>query len=203
MLDHVFLGVIGAVRRAFEGGEMPLLERQAFEERFQVDMLLGDQTWETSYSLPGESMPPQVRADLTLDWSTWSQSSYRSWTIGEPSEDPPEILIEVVFRVQRLAEAPSLQTVLGVLPEESAPIGPDVLERAGPSLEEVYDRELHVAERAVEVSYEGMYRFDDTALADRATVDAHFEAMGRWVASSLIRLGDLKLDFLPPEDDRI
>ena len=46
MLDHVFTDAIGALRDAFEGA---FLERQAFEEHFQVDVLLGDVTWETSY----------------------------------------------------------------------------------------------------------------------------------------------------------
>ena len=61
MLDHVFTDAIGALRDALE---QAMLERQAFEERFQVDVLLGDVTWETSYGLPGEGLPPRVRADL-------------------------------------------------------------------------------------------------------------------------------------------
>ena len=44
-----------------------MLERQAFEERFQTDILLGDLTWETSYGLPREGTPPRVRADLTQE----------------------------------------------------------------------------------------------------------------------------------------
>ena len=57
MLDHVFLDAIGALRDAFENA---LLERQALEERFQVDVLLGDTSWETAYSLPGEGLPPRI-----------------------------------------------------------------------------------------------------------------------------------------------
>ena len=38
MLDHVFTDAIGALRDALERA---LLERQAFEERFQADVLLG------------------------------------------------------------------------------------------------------------------------------------------------------------------
>src|SRR6266480_3828115 len=116
VLDHVFLGVIGALRRAFEGG---FLERQAFEERFQADVLLGDLSWETSYSLPGEGTPPRVRADITLDWPTWAQTAYRSWYIGEPLEEGPRIEIEIVLRVQRLAQPPDASAVLAVLPERS------------------------------------------------------------------------------------
>ncbi len=81
MIDHILLDVIAALREAFEGA---LLEQQAVEERFQVDVFLGDVSFETSYSLPGEDSPPRVRADLSLDWPTWSQSAYRSWSIGEP-----------------------------------------------------------------------------------------------------------------------
>src|SRR6476619_2340788 len=109
MLDHVFTDAIGALRDAME---QAFLERQAFEERFQADVLLGDLSWETSYSLPGEGLPPRVRADISLDWPTWSQSSYRSWSIGEPSDDPPEIGIEIVLRIQRLAADPELGAIL-------------------------------------------------------------------------------------------
>src|SRR5436853_6733903 len=112
MLDHVFTDAIGALRDTFENA---LLERQAFEERFQADILLGDLTWETSYSLPGEGTPPRVRADVGLDWPTWSQSAYRSWSIGESSDDVPEVGIEIVLRLQRLASEPKIDTILAVL----------------------------------------------------------------------------------------
>ena len=71
MLDHVFTDAISALRDAFEAA---FLERQAFEEHFQVDVLLGDLTWETSYGLPGEGQPPRVVAHVTFDWPTWSQT---------------------------------------------------------------------------------------------------------------------------------
>src|SRR5438067_2090491 len=85
MLDHVFMGAIDALRQAFEGS---LLERQAMDERLQVDILLGDVAWETSYSLPGEGLPPRVVAEVSLEWPTWSQASYRSWRVGEAEGDP-------------------------------------------------------------------------------------------------------------------
>ena len=50
MLDHVFTDAIGALRDAFSNA---YLERQAFEEHFQSDILLGDLVWETTYGLPG------------------------------------------------------------------------------------------------------------------------------------------------------
>ena len=80
MLDHVFTDAISALRDAFEAA---FLERQAFDEHFQVDVLLGDLTWETSYGLPGEGQPPRVVAHITFDWPTWSQTSYRRWYVDE------------------------------------------------------------------------------------------------------------------------
>src|SRR5438270_9693769 len=126
MLDHVFMDAIGALRDAFENA---LLERQALEERFQVDVLLGDTSWETSYSLPGEGLPPRVVAEVTLEWPTWSQASYRSWCIGEGTDDQPEIDVEIVLRLQRLAKAPEPSSVIEVLPDESLPVGDEVLRR--------------------------------------------------------------------------
>jgi hypothetical protein len=67
VLDHVFTDAIGALREALEAAR---LERLALEEHFQVDVMLGDLTWETSYGLPGEGDPPRVRCDLTLEWPT-------------------------------------------------------------------------------------------------------------------------------------
>jgi len=157
MLDHVFTDAIGAMSDAMVGA---FLERQAFEERFQVDVLLGDVTWETSYGLPGEGQPPRVRADITLDWPTWAQTAYRSWYIGEPFEDPPEIIVEITLRIQRLAERPDPEKVLAVLPEASPTIGADPLERSGPTIEQVLGSDLSTSEFAFEVSYEGVVPLD-------------------------------------------
>jgi len=94
MLDHVFTDAIGALRDAFETAR---LERTAFEERFWVDVLLGDLNWQTSYGLPGEGLPPRVQADVSCSWPTWSQSAYRSWYVTEELSEPPRIEIEIEF----------------------------------------------------------------------------------------------------------
>jgi hypothetical protein len=198
MLDHVFLDAIGALRDTFESA---LLERQASEERFHADVLLGDLTWETSYSLPGEGLPPRVIAEITLEWPTWSQTAWRSWSIGETVEERPEINIEIVLRVQRLTKAPDPSVLLAVLPDASPVLGDGPLERSSPVVEQVYDEDVQPHEAAIEVSYEGAYRLDDEALADGSTIDGHFAAMGGWIASTLVRLGDLRLEFLPAEED--
>jgi hypothetical protein len=196
VLDHVFTDAIGALRDAFEDA---LLERQAFEERFQSDVLLGDLTWETSYGLPGEGLPPRVRADITLDWPTWAQTAYRSWYIGEEFEEGPRIEIEIVTRIQRLAEEPDLDAVLAVLPATSPALGVEILERSGPTVETLYNHDLAERQYAVEVSYEGSYELDEETLADGSVLDDHFGSMGGWVTSTLVKLGDLKLKWLPPE----
>ncbi len=197
MLDHVFMDAIGALRKAFEGA---LLERHMQEERLQVDVLLGDLSWETSYSLPGEGIPPRVVAEVTLDWPTWSQTAYRSWTIGEGFEEPPDIDIEIVLRVQRLAGMPEPGVIAGILPEEGPSLGGEPLRRSAPTIERQYDNDLTAGEAAIEVSYEGLYSMSEEVLADSTALEGEFGALGGWIASALVKLADLKLEFLPPED---
>jgi hypothetical protein len=201
MLDHVFTDAISALREAFEGA---FLERQAFEEHFQVDVLLGDTTWETSYGLPGEGEPPRVVAHITFDWPTWSQTAYRRWYVEEVFEDAPAVEMEIVFRVQRLAEQPQPSAVTILLPEASPPIGNERLERAGITVEIGYfDDPALTPEYAVEITYEGLYELAEETLADGTSklLDEHFGHLGGWIASMLVRLGDLKLAFLPADDE--
>ncbi len=197
MLDHVFTDAIGALRDALESA---LLERQALEERFQADVLLGDVTWETSYGLPGEGSPPRVQADLRLEWPTWAQTAYRTWYLDEEFTDGPRIEIEVVFRVQRLSEAPDPAIVCAALPGVVPTIGDDALEASGPTLETVYDPDLSVASHAVEISYHGSYELSEATLEDGSALDHHFAAIGGWITSGLVRLGDLPLGFQPAND---
>jgi hypothetical protein len=203
VLDHLLVDLIAAIQDSFDRA---LLERQAVEERFQVDVFLGDVSWETSYSLPGEGQPPRVRVDLSVDWPTWSQTSYRSWSIGESPAEMPEAVVEVAMRIQRLAEAPSAERVLGVLPPASPPLGHEPLVRAGITIEEVRTdptgegRDTEPTVRwAVEGSYEGSIRFDESQLEDPTTIAPIVEALTRWVSSTLVQLADLPLSFLPPD----
>ena len=104
MLDHVFADAIGALRSALE---LAMLERQAVEERFTTDALLGDTRWETTYSIPGEGNPPRVQADMTLLWPTWSQTAYRNWYLTGELNEIPAIEAEVVARACLLYTSPS------------------------------------------------------------------------------------------------
>ena len=201
MLDHVFTDAITALREAFEGA---FLERQAFEEHFQFDMMLGDVTWETSYGLPGEGQPPRVVAHITFDWPTWSQTSYRRWYVDEVFEEAPAIEMEIVFRVQRLVGSPDPATFQRLLPTSSPPIGNESLERAGATVEISYlDDDTLAPEYAIEITYEGLYELAEETLADGASklLDEHFGSLGGWIASLLVRLGDLRLAYLPSETD--
>lgn len=201
MLDHVFTDAITALREAFENA---LLERQAFEEHFQSDILLGDLTWETSYGLPGEGLPPRVEAHVSFDWPTWSQTAYRKWYLDEVLDEAPAIEIEIVFRLQRLVGQPDPAVVLDVLPQQSPPIGAEAFERGAPTVEIAYATEAEEAPAfAIEVGYEGLYELAEETLADGSstTLDEHFGALGGWISSMLVRLGDLKLEYLPPEEE--
>ena len=204
MLDHVFTDAIGALRDAFEGA---FLERQAFEEHFQIDVLLGDITWETSYGLPGEGQPPRVVAHITFDWPTWSQTAYRRWYVEEVLDEQPSIEMEIVFRVQRLVAQPDPTHVQATLPEASPLIGNERLERAGATVEIGYmndgaGTDPGGPDYAIEITYEGLYELAEETLADGASklLDEHFGALGAWIASTLVKLGDLKLAFLPADD---
>jgi hypothetical protein len=196
MLDHVLVKAAAALRRGLEGA---LLERHAIEERFQMDVLLGDLSWETSYTLPFEGVPPRVQAEIAFDWSTWSQTAYRSWRMGDSIEDPPEIEIEIVLRIQRLALQPDPSTVISVLPEHGPAVLGDPLERDNPSAEQHFDAASGSSQYAVEVSYAGIAHLPAEVLEEVARLDAAFGPLGTWVASSLVALADLDLAFVPPE----
>ena len=201
MLDHLLVDLITAVRRSFDEG---LLQRQAVEERFQVDVFLGDVSWETSYSLPGEQQPPRVRVDVSVDWPTWSQTAYRSWLIGETPDELPEVLLEVAMRIQRLAEAPAIDRLLAVLPAESPPLGSGALVRSSTTIEQVHGSAgepdgAPAVRWAVEATYEGSLRFDEQHMEDPSSIGPVADTLTRWVSSTLVLLADQPLSFLPPD----
>lgn len=198
MLDHVFTDAIGALRDTFEAA---LLERQAFEERFNMDMLLGDMTWETTYGLPGEGVPPRVQADITLTWPTWAQTAYRSWYLNGTLDDAPRIDIELVLRVQQLMSPPDPGALLSVLPDHSPSMGNDRLERSGPTMATDYDCGIENPDYAIEISYEGSYEIGEETLADGARLDDDFGAIGGWISSMLVKVGDLPWNFLPSANE--
>ena len=205
MLDHVFSDAISALRDAFSNA---FLERQAFDEHFNSDVLLGDLVWETSYGLPGEGRPPRVVAHITLTWPSWSQAIYRSWYTDEIFHEAPEIEMEIVFRVQRLAVQPEATIIEDIVPIKSPQIGKEKLSREGITVEinqpTPSDKRItRKLDYAIEVTYQGNYELAEETLQDGTSklLDENFSTLGGWIATTLVNLGDLKLAFLPVESD--
>ncbi len=204
MLDHVFTDAIGALRDAFSNA---FLERQAFDEHFQSDVLLGDLVWETSYGLPGEGRPPRVIAHVTLTWPSWSQAIYRAWYTEEIFHEAPEIEMQIVFRMQRLTTQPDANLVESIAPIKSPQIGKSKLDREGITVEINHPTQTDTksADRldyAIEVTYEGSYELAEETLQDGTSklLDENFGSLGGWIATTLVRLGDLKLTFFPADE---
>ncbi len=188
MLDHVFGDAIGALRSTLE---LAMLERQAVEERFTTDALLGDTRWETAYSLPGEGHPARVQADVTLLWPTWSQTAYRSWYLTGELAEVPAIDAEVVFRAQLLDSPPDPESILARLPAASPKAGRTELVRdGGPTIETSWDAELTAATYAVEVSYAGSFELHIEVLEDGNRLDELLRMTGGWISSTLVSLSD-------------
>ena len=205
MLDHVFSDAITALRDAFSNA---FLERQAFDEHFNSDVLLGDLVWETSYGLPGEGRPPRVVAHITLTWPSWSQAIYRSWYTDEIFHEAPEIEMEIVFRVQRLAVQPEATIIEDIVPIKSPQIGKEKLSREGITVEinQPTPSDMQITRKldyAIEVTYQGNYELAEETLQDGTSklLDDNFRTLGGWIATTLVNLGDLKLAFLPVESD--
>jgi hypothetical protein len=197
MLDHVFTQLVTSHRHAFEAA---LLQRQAVEERFQVDVFLGDISFETSYSLPGEDRPARIRVDTSLDWPTWSQTAYRSWAIGEEPDELPEVLVEIAFRVQGLLDPPGhiqIGALIDVLPSQLDVLGEEPLVRGPTTVEQVIGSGVESPESAIEVSYEGSCQLDESILERPESLDDALAPLGRSVASVLVRIGDLPFSFRP------
>jgi hypothetical protein len=204
MLDHVFSDAISALRDAFSNA---FLERQAFDEHFHSDVLLGDLVWETSYGLPGEGRPPRVVAHVTLTWPSWSQAIYRAWYTDEIFHEAPEIEMEIVFRVQRLADQPSASIVEDLVPLKSPQVGKDSLARDGITIEINQPtprdkKKTGPLDFAIEVTYSGSYELAEETLQDGTSklLDENFGALGSWIATTLVNLGDVKLSFLAAEE---
>lgn len=202
MLDHVFTDAIGALRDAFGNA---FLERQAFEEHLHSDVLLGDLVWATSYGLPGEGQPPRVVAHITFTWPSWSQATYRAWYVEEIYHEAPVVEMEIVFRVQRLVALPDTNQIAGVAPMTSPRIGTQQLSRESISSETINTTNvLRPTDHAAEIVYQGVYELSEDTLADgtNTKLDDHFGSLGGWVASTLVKLGDLHLVYHPADDEK-
>jgi hypothetical protein len=199
MLDHPFLHATAAVRKSLEDS---MLECQRPEEGLAFDLLLGDVEWETSYALPGEGALPRIKCDLSFGWSTWSQTAFRSWTIGEELEEMPDIIVSLDLHVAGLATAPDVAAVLRALPPSGPALGSFPLDRKNPSMEQSFEKSGR-SRFALDVAYEGLYEVGEQVLEHIEALYKDMGPLGGWVASTLVKLNDLGFDFLPPEAEEI
>ncbi len=93
--------------------------------------------------------------------------AYRSWSIGEPPTRPPgRLIVEVALRVQRLASVPDAARVLAALGAEEPRIGGEILERTGPTIEQVFNVAATSSSSAIEVAYQGACHLDEAVLEE-------------------------------------
>ena len=147
-----------------------------------------------------------MRADVSVDWPTWSQTAYRSWSIGEPPDELPEVVIEVALRVQRMAEAPDTEKVMAALPAAGPLAEPLDLVRTATTIEQVRtdadgvdaDGGQPLGGRSDLRGLDPLQRAAARGQHDHRPV---FDDLTRWIASTLITLADLPFTFLPPGED--
>jgi hypothetical protein len=82
-------------------------------------------------------------------------------------------------------------------------VGNGKLERDNITIEMSHPTSSDNTDFALEITYEGEYELAEETLQDgtSAVLDDHFGALGHWVASTLINLGDLKLEFVPADEE--
>ncbi len=174
-----------------------MLERSGLEEQLHTDLLLGDATFETSYNLPGEVTPPRVRVDLTVEWSTWSQSAFRSWTIGEGLEEPVEIVCEASLRFSNLAaNAGDPQALMRALPASSPAICEAHFELRTLTVEDSIEMPTAETEHAAEATYEATFTLDEGVFSE---LSSYFDNLAggvtAWLSSLLVHASDIPLSY--------
>ncbi len=191
MLDHLLFDFINGLKGSLNSS---MLERSGLEEQLHVDMLLGDASFETSYSLPGEAQPPRVRADLSVEWPTWSQSAYRSWVIGDGLDEPVELIVEVAIRFTGLREAISDPAELSrQLPERSGTLLNSAMELRGVTSECAYDATTKEHEYSAEAVFEATLALDEAVLDDPSKLGDAISQLISWISSLLVRASDIPL----------
>lgn len=170
--------------------ESALLERLDSDEHFQIDILSGDTSWDTSYGLPGDDDANAVRLDINLEWPTWSQTALRQLNIGENPAEGPEVGVELIIRVTNLEGEPDWSAVLAHVDVRGPRLGDEPVERTAINVEHTTDAEGKNRRTSLEITFEGSFSFTEEALADTKALDDAFDPLGGWLASVLVRLAD-------------
>ena len=194
MIDHVFIDLINAMHHSLESA---MLEQLPNQEHLLTDLFLGDIHYENSYALPGEIMPANLRVDINLEWPVWSQSIYRSWTVGESEPESLEMGMELVIRVVNMSSPAPTKAVLTALDERSSPQMGFLLERSSVVSSESLLAEDFENEFELEVSFEGAVLVEESSLNSKDDLDSLMAPLGPWIASMLVRLSDQPLKYFP------
>jgi hypothetical protein len=187
MLDHPFFGVVAQLRETTAAAFLQL----GNEESLTSDLLSGSLAYEATFLLPGETVPLRQLVEVSLDWPTWSQTSWRAEATGEFSEEAQELIVVVTFRLLGLSRPPDATRVLAALPAD-ADFGGQALRRTNLLVEHSHHVTGEVVDITAELNYEEM--------VDVPADGFDLQGFGPWLASVLVRMGDLKLEFRPPEE---
>ena len=117
---------------------------------------------------------------------------------ASPPSDLPEVVVEIALRIQRLAGHPISPPCWPPSPTRAPPSAPTPSSGPPPSSSRSTSRRRAPA-WAVEATYEGSLRFEESHLEDPSTIEPVIDVLTRWVASTLVQLADLPLHFLPAE----
>jgi hypothetical protein len=100
---------------------------------------------------------------------------------------------------------PDATQIAGVAPLTSPRLGNQQLNRESISSETITTANVkRPIDHAAEIVYQGAYELSEETLADgtNATLDQHFGSLGGWVASTLVKLGDLQFAYHPADGDK-
>ena len=192
MIENVFLDVINAAQKSLETS---MLEQLPNEQHVMLDLFIGDMRFESSYALPGELNPANVRVDVDFDWPVWSQSVYRSWQLGESDPDLMEVGIEITIRAVCLSEPAPIKDIVTILDQSSPTTLAFALERSSVSTSENILVDGDGNEFELELAYDGTLVIEGPMM--KSELEEVLAPLGPWLASMLVRLTDQPLKFLP------
>ena len=157
----------------------------AFEERFQTDILLVIPLGDDLRPAPKDAA---ARTRDSASCAPWSPTSYRNGSANRRRAAPHDIAIGLRSSIGR----PSIPNTFVLLPKPFRHRTIALAHRPHTRDDLTGDEPPESAS----VSSEGVELMN---LSDGTTLDKDFSAMGGWISSTLVRLGDLKFTYRPPD----
>lgn len=198
MIDHVFINLVNAIQQSLETS---MLEPLPNEDHLLLDVYLGDMHFESAYTLPGETYPANVRADIALEWPVWSQSSYRSLLQGESEGEAPEVGLEITLRALGLSSPASIEDLIKSLDERSPEDAQFLLERSQIIASQNIFSSDSLTEYEIEITYDGSISLDEDTIQNKEELSVLISSLGPWLASILVRFSDQPMKFFPKPID--